>query len=183
LVEVWFLQSNGRKKVDTKWLDKARNRLLVVTLTIWMALAALVGRTWFLAIRYVPGVWVWYSLEVLAAVEFFRFFRIGYGWLFIAVCTSLFILLQVFRTRAQLRHIGKTAAGNSILLLAIVIVGIIRVMYSYVYFWGIILPYLLLLLVGLGLPGFLPTYVLYGRWETQHHKMLILLGWRLQVSK
>lgn len=175
------MQSNGSQKIDIKWFDKARNRLLVVTLTIWMALAALVARMWFLAIRYVP-VWTGYPPEVLAAVDFFRFFRIGYGWLFVAVCTSLFILFQVFRTRARLRYIGKTAAGNSLLLPAIVIVGIIRVMYSYVYFWGIFLPYFLLLLVGLGLPGFLPTYVLYGRWETRNQRMLILLGWRLQVS-
>ncbi len=147
-----------------------------------MALAALMGRTWFFATRCVPGVWVWYSLEVQAAAEFFRFFEIGYGWLFVADCTCLFILFQVFRTRARLRYIGKIAAGNSLLLPAIVIVGLIRVMYSYVYFWGIFLPYLLLILVGLGIPGFLPTYVLYGRWEAQHQRMLILLGWRLQVS-
>ncbi len=157
------MQSNGSQKVDIKWFDKARNRLLVVTLTIWMALAALVGRTWFLAIKYLPIYGP--PPEILAAVEFFFFFRIGYGWLFVAVCTSLVILLQVFMTRAQLRHIGTTTAGNSILLLAIVIGGIIRIMwYPMVDGYMVsILPYFLLLLVGLGLPGFLPTYVLYGR--------------------
>ena len=176
------MQSNGSQKGDIKWFDKARNRLLVVTLIIWMALAALVGRTWFLAIRYLPV--YGNPLEVLAAVDFFRSFRIGYGWLFVAVCTSLVILLQVFMTRVQLRHIGTTTAGNSILLLAIVIGGIIRVMWYPMVdgYRQIILPYFLLLLVGLGLPGFLLTYVLYGRWETQHQRMLILLGWRLQVS-
>ena len=177
------MQSNGSQKGDIKWLDTARNRVLVVTLTIWMALAALVGRTWFLAIRYLPTM-IGNPLEVLAAVAFFRSFRIGYGWLFVAVCTSLVILLQVFMTRAQLRHIGTTTAGNSILLPAIIIGGIIRIMlYPMVDgYRQIILPYFLLLLVGLGLPGYLPTYVLYGRWETQHQRMLILLGWRLQVS-
>jgi hypothetical protein len=177
------LWSNGSQKGDIKWLDKARNRLLVVTLTIWTALAALVGRTWFLAIQYVP---VWgVPLEVLAARDFFLSFRVGYGWLFVAFCTSLVILLQVFMTRAQLRDISKTTAGNSTLLPAIIIVGIIRIMWYPMVdgYRQIILPYFLLLLVGLGLPGFLPTYVLYGWWETQHQRMLILLSWRLQISR
>jgi hypothetical protein len=155
-----------------------------------MALAALVRRTWFLAtecrpIGYPPI--IGNPPEVQAAIEFFFFFRIGYGWLFVAVCTSLIILLQVLMTRAQLRHIGTTAAGlytSSIFLLAIVIGGIIGVTWlSGVYLRGNILTYFLLLLVGLGLPGFLPTYVLYGRWETHYQRMLILSGWRLQVSK
>ena len=38
------MRSDESQKGDIKWFDKARNRLLVVTLTIWMALAALVGR-------------------------------------------------------------------------------------------------------------------------------------------
>lgn len=148
-----------------------------------MALGALVGRTWFLAIQYLPVYGP--PPEVLVAVEFFRAFRIGYGWFFVAVCTSLVILLQVFMTRAQLRHIGTTTAGNNSLLLAIVIGGIIRVMWYPMVdgYMVIILPYFLLLLVGLGLPGFLLTYLLYGRWETQHQRMLTLVGWRLQVSK
>lgn len=177
------MQSGGSQKGDIKWFDKARNRLLVLTVTSWMVLAALVGHTWFLAIRYLPVYGP--HLEVLAAVAFFLSFQIGYGWLFIAVFTSFSILFQILVTRAQLRHFGKTLAGNNVLLVAIVIVGIIRMMWFPMVdgYRQVILLYFLLILVGLGLPGFLPAYVLHGRWETQHQRVLILLGWRLQVSK
>lgn len=169
----------------TKWRDKAKNRLLLGNIIAVLIPIVVVGRVWQLAQKFDYDI-LGNAANVRAALDFFRLFQTGYSELVLVFFALLAILFQIVATRTQLKnltasHSYRFASLFAILVIAVIVgTGLMMILhrnFSEVYL------FLYLGVLGVGLPGFWPSYILYRRWEKDHQQTLLLQNWRLQIAK
>jgi hypothetical protein len=169
----------------TKWRDKAKNRLLLGNIIAVPIPIVVVGRVWQIAQRYNPNI-LGNAADVRAALDFFRLFHTGYSELVLVFFALLAILFQIVATRTQLKNLTASHPHRFTSLFAILVIAVIvgtgLMIILFRYFSDVYL-FLYLGVLGVGLPGFWPSYILYRRWEKNHQQTLLLQNWRLQIAK
>lgn len=168
-----------------KWREKAKTRLLLGNIIAATIPIVVVGRVWQIAQKYNPN-FVGNPADVRAALAFFRLFHTGYSQQVLAVFALLAILFQLVAVRTQLKNLTasrpyRSTSFFSILVIAVIVgTGLMIILFRYV---SDVYSFLYYGVLGVGLPGFWPAYILYHRWEKAHQQTLSLQNWRLQITK
>ena len=168
-----------------KWTDKAKTRLLLGNIIAATIPIVVVRRVWQLAQMYNPNI-IGNAANVRAALDFFQLFHTGYSQHVLAVFALLAILFQLVATRTQLKILTASHSSRSTSLFAILVItlivgtGLMIILFRY---FSIVYSFLYYGVLGVGLPGVWPAYILYHRWEKVHQQTLLLQNWRLQIAK
>jgi hypothetical protein len=160
------------------WWNKARNRILVVNVGV---IVIVISMLVFLGYStYLPT-----SLYHIPTWHFFTLITTPIAWSIIIIIALLYSIFQYSYVRFELRHVGTFLPRWIWPLTVVIIIGIVIV----VGIVGILTPdtlvvsYAMLGLLGVGIPGLWPAFVIYKRWEQRHNQILIRKGWQLIAAQ
>jgi hypothetical protein len=156
------------------WWIKARNRILVINvgvIAIVISMLVVLGYS-----ASLPT-----SLFHIPAWHFFTLITTPIAWSIIIVIALLISIYQYFLTNVDLRYVGISLPRWYWLLTAVILILMVIVVSIFAILTPppLTLAYAMLGLLGIGIPGLWPTYVLYRRWEQHHNQILIRKGGQL----
>lgn len=153
-----------------------RTRFIIGSFVVDFLLAALVLVLAIWASR--PILW---PSDPLFPRYFFSYFIGVYGWLLAGCAAGLSTILQAVFTKWTLRFVGQPPSRWLFLIVGLIVVCIVSSAVVSTLIGDFAVSQLLVLVFGILLPAFWPSYVVVSLWERQHRQVLLLRGFSYQA--